>query len=228
MITVETGDFNSAGIADLEEAVTLAREQGIANARNAIAPDALWGLFSLGSMAALGMAQEIPGVGEGSCKSGVSVLTLDVSKTPTLLGNMLRATQDEIVRVTGSSLPGWRPTTSKTGARMIIMQGITTFNTHTDDYEGLVASAQIMVDGEKVMKAKVNGESESVPIKQGDITLFAGDTFSEQSRICHGFSLDGNAAVAATLGQDIYYTISGKHPILDDKERVRYMQGLRG
>jgi hypothetical protein len=217
MITVETGDFNSAGIADLEEAVTLAREQGIANARNAIAPDALWGLFSLGSMAALGMAQEIPGV-----------LTLDVSKTPTLLGNMLRATQDEIVRVTGSSLPGWRPTTSKTGARMIIMQGITTFNTHTDDYEGLVASAQIMVDGEKVMKAKVNGESESVPIKQGDITLFAGDTFSEQSRICHGFSLDGNAAVAATLGQDIYYTISGKHPILDDKERVRYMQGLRG
>ena len=89
------------------------------------------------------------------------------------------------------------------------------FQPHTDDYEGLVVSIQAGVEGEKVMRAKLSTGWEEDAVHTGDITLFAGDSFGKHSRTLHGFSFSGAYALAFTLGQDPWYTISGRLPMVE-------------
>ncbi len=218
MITVPAGEFNSDGFADVEEAVALAKSQGIANARGAVSPDVIWNLYSLGSMLGMGMSDELPGVMLNNVASmgGVQVQGLDARKTVTPLARMLKGVEGQVLNAAGDDLPGWQPTESLMGVRIVSMFRDAVFLSHSDDYEGLVASVQFVIDGEKTMRAEVNGQWEQAPVLQGDLTLFGCDTFSEHPRTLHGFDFTGAFAVAFTLGQDPYYTISGKLPMVEE------------
>ena len=216
MISVEAREYDSSGFANLDEAVALAKEQGIANARGAINEDVLWDLHSFGCMIGMGLVAEVPGIDEhGTRYNGVSVHLVNTNRTIPRLADLLENVEGRVITAAGSSLPGWQPTKSPTGVRMVAMSREAKFGEHTDDYEGLVASAQIAISGNKIMHALVDHEWEDAHIQTGDITLFAGDTFSEKSRILHGFNFMGSFAVAFTLGQDPMYTISGNLPLLD-------------
>ncbi|MDQ5972345.1 MAG: hypothetical protein QG553_504 [Patescibacteria group bacterium] len=218
MITVPAGEFNSAGFADVEEAVALAKSQGIANARGAVSPDVIWNLYSLGSMIGMGMSDEVPGVIRQNVASmgGVQVQGLDARKTVDPLVRMLKGVEGRITEAAGDDLPNWRPTENLMGVRIVSMFRDAIFLSHSDDYEGLVASVQFVVEGEKTMRAEVNGRWEEAPVLQGDLTLFGCDTFSERPRTLHGFDFTGAFAVAFTLGQDPYYTISGNRPMVEE------------
>ncbi len=215
MISVEANEYNTDGFANLDEAVALAKSQGIANARGAVNRDVLWPLLSLGSMVGLGFTNEVPGIKEVTEYNGIAVYRVAFSQTLPVLKDLLTNTEVQVLTAAGSDLPDWRPTHSLTGIRMVTMNDGAIFHEHTDDYEGLVASVQLGVSGTKTMHAQVNHAWEDAAIETGDITLFAGDTFSEKSRILHGFDFVGAYAVAFTLGQDPLYTISGKLPLLE-------------
>lgn len=218
MIGVETRDFNENGIADLDEALDLAKNQGIANARGAVSKEITWSMFSLGAMVGSGMAAMVPGVIGGTKLGGNSVYAIDPGQAPELLVETLRSTEQRVLEAAGDELPGWRPTSRKSGIRMVAMSDGADFEPHTDDYEGLVVAVQLGVDGEKVMNAEVGGELQEEPINQGDIIFFAGDTFrsSDQVRTKHGFRFTGLYAVSFTLGQDPWYTISGSYPMIEE------------
>jgi len=197
MISVECGEFGTNGIADLSEAIALAKLQGISNARGAI-------------------KEEIPGVLVGSETSELGAYAIDTRALPNPARSLVIDAEKAIVQVAGDDLPGWSPTTRIPGVRLVTMLGDSRFYPHTDDYEGLVASLQWFIDGEKRIQAHINDKWVDEPINWGDITFFAGDSFSPKSRRFHGFTLAGKFAAAFTLGQDPYYTISGKYPLMTE------------
>ncbi|MDB5182230.1 MAG: hypothetical protein JWO47_14 [Candidatus Saccharibacteria bacterium] len=213
MISVECGEHDSTGFADLEEAISLAKAQGISNAKNAISPDLLWDLHSFAQMVAMGATDILPGVRPSVAGlAHLAVHSIDPSQVSGGVSKVLKGAEAKIQLGAGESLPRWRPTSSLTGVRMVAMTDGAKFYPHTDDYEGLVASLQIAVDDKKIMNAKVNGSWETEQIVKGDITFFGCDTFSAQPRVEHGFTFSGLLAVAFTLGQDPFYTISGNYP----------------
>lgn len=216
MLSVPCGEYNSQGYADLEEAVALARQQGIVNVQGAISEEVLWPLFSLGTMIGMDLSAEVPGIGNGHGANGVSVKMVQPLATPNLLRGLLQGVEGQITRAAGSDLPHWQPTLSPTGVRMVLMGNGAVFRDHTDDYEGLVASVQMDVQGQKTMRARMNGEWQVANVAKGDVTLFAGDTFSPAPRTRHGFTFTGAYAVAFTLGQDPFYSISGRFPLLEE------------
>lgn len=224
MLSIPVGEYNDVGFANLDEAVELARTQGIVNAQGAVSADLLWPLYSLGTMIGMGLASEIPGIGSGSQNGGVSVRTVNALSTPPLLHDLLKGVEGQVVAAAGTNLPQWHPTRSPAGVRMVAMINDSVFRNHSDDYEGLVVSLQLAIDGVKTMRAQIDNEWHQTQVKTGDITLFGCDTFSDRSRALHGFNFTGAFAVAFTLGQDPFYTISGNHPLLD--ENPQYLSNL--
>ena len=217
MIGVESRDYGAEGVADLGEAIRVARDQGIANARGAVNEELLWPMFSLGSMVGVGLANMVPGVLGGTGPiDGSSVYAMDPEQIPELLLELLGKTEDRILECSGPDLPGWHPTKSKAGVRMVVMRDEADFAPHSDDYEGLVAAVQLGIDGKKVMRAEIDGEWYEEDVNQGDVLLFGGDTFSDNSRTLHAFRFAGLYAVSFTLGQDPWYTISGKYPLIEE------------
>ncbi len=215
MITLECGEHDSAGFANLEEAIQLAKEQGISNARGAINQELLWPLHSLRSLVMLGMSEKIPGVmpvAEGS--GDLATYGVIADDTPANIKDVLVGAETKILAASNGSLPGWTPTKNPTGVRLVTMTNESTFYPHTDDYEGLVASLQLSIGGNKTLITEVNGDWVEEPILQGDITFFAGDTFSRMSRRPHGLRFEGACAIAFTLGQDPFYSISGSYPFI--------------
>lgn len=216
MINVEARDHNSSGVADLEEAIELCKSQGISNAKGALHHDIIYDMFSLTSAIGFGMSDIIPGIYLAANLGGVGAYRVRLAEAPPLVSTILRDIESGVNKAAGDQLPDWHPTASPTGVRIAAMHRDSTFFGHTDDYEGIVASAQLGVDGKKMLRATINGEWEEHRIEQADITFFAGDTFSEHSRTEHGFRFEGAYAVAFTLGQDPFYTISGRYPFIEE------------
>lgn len=217
MIRVDCGEYGPDGIADLSEAIEVARTKGIANAKNAINPELLWNCYSVGNAVAIGMGDMIPGVIPVLRHGTLDTDAIDVARTAEPVRVLAKKTEEAIQRAAGHLLPEWEPTSKFPGVRFATMRGEARFPYHTDDYEGLVASVQMMVDGEKQMATIIDGQKVVERVEQGDITLFAGDTFSDQSRRKHGFRFSGGiGAVALIIGQDPAYTISGNYPFVEE------------
>jgi len=218
MLSVSSIEYNESGIGNLEEAVAVAKEHGISNAEGAIHPDVLSSLYSLGTLIRLGLTKEIPGLLAPPFKGlDIPVYAVVTGEVPPLLATTLEDIETSVATAGGPSLPHWRPTRqATTGVRMITLMGDRLIREHTDDYEGLVASAQLVVDGDKIMHTEAGGSMHDIPVKSGDITLFACDTFSDQSRRPHSFNFTGSLAIAFTLGQDPFYTISGRYPFIEE------------
>ncbi len=212
MLLVPSHEYDHTGIGNLEEAVSAAREHGIANAVGAISPGLLGEFQSVATIVQQGNVTDIPGVYEAAQGNGVGVYSVQADQTPSFMTDFLGKVQTRTTAAAGDDLPGWNPVASKSGIRMVTMVDSASFQLHSDDYEGLVAAVQVAVDGKKTMFIQTSEGLRSVPVGQGDITLFAGDTFSQHSRRRHGFVFSGSYAVALTLGQDPHYTISGNYP----------------
>lgn len=217
MIRVECGDYGSDGIVDLSEAIEVVRTKGIANVKNAVNPELLWDCYSVGSAVAIGMADMLPGVIPALRHGGLGTYAIDIANTIEPVRVLAKKTEKAIQRAAGHLLPAWEPTSKFPGVRFATMRGEARFPYHTDDYEGLVVSVQMMVDGEKQMSTIIDDSRVVERVEQGDITLFAGDTFSDQSRRRHGFRFSGGiGAVALIIGQDPAYTISGNYPFVEE------------
>lgn len=212
MISVECREYNADGIADLSEAIFVAKEQGIANAIGALHPDIVWGNFSLVMLASLGQIHMVPGLQDGAMKNGVSNYVMNVAATLPPIRKTIRSVEAEVRRVAGDELPNWRPSRRVPGVRLVTMKNDADFRMHGDCYEGLVVSAQIAQDGKKIMHTKFG----DTPVRAGDITLFGCDSFSFNPRTEHGFSFSGVQALALVIGQDPFYTISGRYPFLEE------------
>lgn len=216
MIAAECTDYDTNGFADLDEAIALAKAQGVIVAKQALHKDVIWNYYGLGTMLGLGKVEEVPGINGGSELLGVSVRQVDASQTPVALTHLLQSVEESLVLAAGEALPDWHPTSSPNGVRMVTMHDGAVFMPHSDDYEGLVAAIQLALDGKKTLHARINGENEYHDVLQGDVILFGCDSFSESPRVLHGFEFVGVFAVSFTLGQDPFYTISGRRPLLED------------
>lgn len=226
MISIPTREHNTEGIADLSEAIDIAQRYGIANAEGAIAQDVCYEFQSLVGMVAMNLTDALPGLAESHYVGSVATHRLHPRERLPSLTNLLSGVQSRVLEAADDRLPSWDPVNSVFGSRMVTMVGNgARFYEHTDVYEGLVVSAQVAVDGIKRMHTTVDGEDLEFTLKQGDITLFACDSFGDVSRMPHGFNFNGLAAISLLLGQDPTYTISGNLPMLE--ENPQYALGVR-
>lgn len=214
-ISIPITEHDSSGIGNLDEAVELARVQGIVNASGAISQEAINDHSVTGVLAGLGLLHKIEGVSEIHRSGGVTINHLAFEAVQPDIQRLILGVEDKVAVSAGDHLPDWRPSGSSNGLRMIGMSPGAKFRNHPDIYEGLVVSIQLAVNGEKVMKSFIENSVQHTPIVAGDVTLFACDGFSKNSRRVHGFAFDGVGAAAITMGQDPYYTITGKYPMVD-------------
>lgn len=135
---------------------------------------------------------------------GVAVRNVRAGSTPEPLRNVLENVEAAILSAADGALPGWNPTKQKLGTRVVAMADGSVFGQHTDNYQGLVAAVQLGIEGEKTMTTC----GQDIPIKNGDVILFACDNFGKATRVPHGFEFSGMYAVSFTLGQDPFYKIS--------------------
>ena len=107
MLCLPCGEFDKSGIANLEEAASIARAQGIINVRGAVCPDLLWPLHSLGAALSLGIAPRLPGSTDDSIQyDGVGVHRLTAKETPEPIRELLEKTEKAVIKAVGKELPG--------------------------------------------------------------------------------------------------------------------------
>jgi hypothetical protein len=221
MISVECREYDTDGIALLDDAVELARREGIANAVGAVSRDVLRDFDDFSTCVGHDLLLAIPGIIYGGGRNGVTNYRIIPQQAPAAVQELLEGVEEHVVRAAGDRLPGWNPTKWNYGMRMVVMQNTAHFPEHTDKYEGLVASTQLAVEDEKILRAKTRVGWEYIALRSGDITLFGCDTFSDCPRRTHGLTSRGGYAIALTLGQNPDYTISGRLPHYDRRIRKR-------